>query len=53
MLFSSYINDIMLRIESAIRLFADDCVCYGQIDIIKDRSKLQKGSKLILLRSER
>ena len=32
LLFSLYINDIMVGIESEIRLFADDCVCYRQID---------------------
>ena len=31
LLFSLYINDIMVGIESEIRLFAD-CVCYRQID---------------------
>ena len=28
LLFSLYINDISSDIESEIRLFADDCVCY-------------------------
>ena len=41
--FSLYINDTMVGIESEIRLFADDCVCYRQIDSIKDTSKLQKN----------
>ena len=40
--FSLYINDIMVRTDSEIRLFADDCVCYRQIDSIEDTSKLQK-----------
>ena len=31
----------MVGIESEIRLFADDCVCYRQIDSIEDTSKLQ------------
>ena len=31
LLFSLYINDIMDDIDSEIRLFADDCVCYRQI----------------------
>ena len=35
-------NDIMVGIESEIRLFADDCVCYRQIDSTEDTSKLQK-----------
>ena len=42
LLFSLYINDIMVRIESEIRLFADDCVYYRQIHSIEDTSKLQK-----------
>ena len=37
-----YINDIMVRIESEIHLFADDYVCYHQIDSTEDTSKLQK-----------
>ena len=32
----------MVEIESEIRLFAGDCVCYRQIDSIEDISKLQK-----------
>ena len=32
LLFSLYINDIMVGIESEICLFTDDCVCYHQID---------------------
>ena len=42
LLFSLYINYIMVGIESEIRLFADDCVCYRQIDSTEDTSKLQK-----------
>ena len=42
LLFSLYINDIMVGIESEIRVFADDCVCYRQIDSTEDTSKLQK-----------
>ena len=30
LLFSQHINDIMPDIESEIRLFADDCVCYRE-----------------------
>ena len=41
LLFSLYINDIMVGIESEICLFADDCVCYHQVDST-DTSKLQK-----------
>ena len=42
LLFSLYINDIMVGIESEIRLFADNCACYRQIDSTEDTSKLQK-----------
>ena len=42
LLFSLYINDIMDGIESEIRLFADDCVCYHKTDSIEDTSKFQK-----------
>ena len=42
LLFSLYINDIMVGIESEIPLFANDCVCYCQIDSTEDTSKLQK-----------
>ena len=31
LLFSLYINDISTDIDSEIRLFADDCVCYLEI----------------------
>ena len=40
MLYSLYINDIMIGTEPEIRLFADDCVCYRQINSIEDTSKL-------------
>ena len=42
LLFSLHINDIMSDIESEIRLFADDCVCYRHIKDIEDTLKLQK-----------
>ena len=42
LLFSLYINDISSDIESEIRLFADDCVCYREIKDEKDTMKLQK-----------
>ena len=42
LLFSLYMNDIMVGTESEIRLFADDCVCCRQIDSTEDTSKLQK-----------
>ena len=40
-LFSFHINDILHDVESNIRLFADDCVCYRVIDAIEDCEKLQ------------
>ena len=42
LLFSLHINDIMSDIESEIKLFADDCVCYREIRDIEDTLKLQK-----------
>ena len=42
LLFSLYINDILSDIESEIRLFADDCVCYREIKDEKDTMKLQR-----------
>ena len=42
LLFSLHINDITSEIESEIRLFADDCVCYREIKDIEDTLKLQK-----------
>ena len=41
LLFSSYINDISSDIESEIRLFADDCVCYRGIKDEEDTMKIQ------------
>ena len=43
LLFSLHINDIMSDIESEIRLFTDDCVCYCEIKDIEDTLKLQKA----------
>ena len=42
LLFSLHINDIMSDIDSEIRLFADDCVCYREIQDIEVTLKLQK-----------
>ena len=39
---SVYINDISSDIESEIRLFADDCICYREIKDEKDTMKLQR-----------
>ena len=43
LLFSLYINDISSDIESEIRLFADDCVCYHEITDEEDTIKLQRN----------
>ena len=40
--FSLYINDILVSIDSQIRLFADDCVCYREIRTVEDTLELQK-----------
>ena len=37
-----HINDINADIESDIRLFAEDCVCYREIKDKDDTSKLQR-----------
>ena len=37
-----YINDITTDIDSEIRLFADDCVCYREIKGTEDTVKLQE-----------
>ena len=42
LLFSLHINDITADIESVIRLFADDCVCYCEIKDKEDTLKLQR-----------
>ena len=42
LLFSLLINDITADIESEIRLFADDCVCYHEIKDKEDTLKLQR-----------
>ena len=42
LLFSLYINDITTDIDSEIRLFADDCVCYHEIKGTEDTVKLQE-----------
>ena len=42
LLFSLYINDISSDIESEIRLFADDRVCYREIKDEVDTMKLQR-----------
>ena len=41
LLFSLYINDISSDIESEMRLFADDCVCYREIKDEEDTMKFR------------
>ena len=43
LLFCLYINDIISDIESEIRLFTDDCVCYRKIKDEEDTVKLQRN----------
>ena len=43
LLFSLYINDTSTDIESEIRLFANDCVCYREIKDKEDTMELQSG----------
>ena len=40
--FALYINDITTDIDSEIRLFANDCVCYREIKGTEDTVKLQE-----------
>ena len=42
LLFCLHINDITADVESEIRLFADDCVCYREIKDKEDTLKLQR-----------
>ena len=42
LLFLLYINDITEDINSELRLFADDCVCYREIKDTEDTVKLQE-----------
>ena len=49
LLFSLYINDISSAIESEIRLFADDCVCYREIKDEEDTMELQRDIEVITI----
>ena len=42
LLYSLHINDIMLDIESKTIFFADDCLCYPEINYMEVTLKLQK-----------
>jgi hypothetical protein len=41
-LYLAYVNDIWRNMESAIRLYADECVIYRKIINNADMEKLQK-----------
>ena len=47
LLFSLYINDISTDIDSDIRLFADDCVCYREIKDTEDTLKLKEDVDIL------
>ena len=40
-LFLCHINDLSLRVDSKISLFADDCLIYREINSIEDKVQLQ------------
>ena len=42
LLFLCHINDLPLSVDSKIRLFADDCLIYREINSIEDKVQLQK-----------
>ena len=44
LLFSLYINDITLDLESEVRHVADDCVCYREIKNMEDTVKLEEDT---------
>ena len=46
-MFSLYINDIPVAIDSQIRLFADDYVCYCEVRTVEDTLKLKKDIDLL------
>lgn len=47
LLFLMYINDITNNIDSKIKLFADDCIIYREINIEQDHHSLQKSLNTI------
>ena len=48
LLFLIFINDINNNITSNIRLFADDCLVYRQIDSVSDQIALQRDIDTLL-----
>ena len=42
LLFSLYIDDITEDIDSELKLFADDCICYREMKDTEDTVKLQE-----------
>ena len=49
MSFSLYINDVTKDIDSEIRLFANDCVCYREIKYNKNMVKRQEDTDRFFL----
>ena len=47
-LFLIHINDINENVSSEARLFADDCVCYREIEDVEDCKILQRDDKNLL-----
>ena len=48
-----HIDDIMSDIESEIRLFADDCVCYREMKDAEDTLKFQKDIDSLGIRARK
>ena len=46
-LFLCFINDITKNIKSTIRLYADDCILYHNIDSLEDCKQLQNDLKTL------
>ena len=42
LLFLCHLNDLPLGVDSKIRLFADDCLIYREINYIEDKVQLHK-----------
>ena len=51
-LFPLYINDISTDIDSEIRLFADDCVCYREIKDTEDIETSERYRSIRMLGKE-
>ena len=44
-MFSLYIDDISTDIDSEIRLFADDCLCYQEIKNTEERGHIETSER--------